>query len=332
MLPLALALLALADVPASSAPVTHPNEVEMTFDSDGTRLAGLLLLPKGPGPHPAAVVIQGSGASDRSNEWSRAIAEEVRRAGLATLLTDKRGCGASAGDWRTAGFDVLAGDALAAVAALRARPDVDAKRVGVVGLSQGGWIAPWAAARSRDVAFVVDVSGAAVGFAEQGTVEMANTARRAGLPDAQVREVMELQRAAGRYVLSGDWPEYEAARARGLGTAWRPIAEGFPATADSPAWTFIRRSFSFDPMPYWGLVSQDTLVLYGSEDEHDNVPVALSVQRLRTMFEAGRKSNARIEVIPGAGHAFLEESEGGVRLVPAFTAVLGEWLAATTQP
>ena len=67
--------------------------------------------------------------------------------GLAVLTYDKRGCGGSGGDWKTVDLDVLAQDALAGVRWLKAQPGVDASRVGVWGISQGGWIGPLAASR-----------------------------------------------------------------------------------------------------------------------------------------------------------------------------------------
>lgn len=296
---------------------------EMRYANGDVALAGVLMLPDARGPVPGAVIIQGSGRSDRTNQWARAIAEELVRAGVAVLLTDKRGSGASGGDWQTAGFDDLAADALAGVAALRARTDVDAARVGLVGLSQGGWIAPLAAARSPHVAFVIDVSGATVSYAEQSFHEMGNTARQAGLSDAGVAEVLALNRAAGEYLASGDWEAYERARQRALGTEARPVAEGFPAR-DARIWTFLRKVFAYDPMPYWIVLSQPVLVVLGADDERDNVPVAASVQRLERGFASVGKRNARIVVIPGAGHALMDHTTH--QLMPAFTSILAEWV------
>lgn len=296
---------------------------EMRYANGDVALAGVLMLPDARGPVPGAVIIQGSGRSDRTNQWARAIAEELVRAGVAVLLTDKRGSGASGGDWQTAGFDDLAADALAGVAALRARADVDSTRVGLVGLSQGGWIAPLAAARSPHVAFVIDVSGAAVSYAEQSFHEMGNTARQAGLSDAGVAEVLALNRAAGEYLVSGGWDAYERARQRALGTEARPVAEGFPAR-DARIWTFLRKVFAYDPMPYWIVLRQPVLVVLGADDERDNVPVAASVQRLEAGFASVGKRNGRIVVIPGAGHAFIDH--GTHELMPAFTTALAEWV------
>lgn len=335
---LILAAALVASIPAAAhagpgAPI-HPDTTYRTEDvrypSGELTLSALLMLPEPAGgeirgrAHPAAVIIQGSGASDRTNTWSRLIAEELVAEGLAVLLTDKRGTGASEGDWRRAGFEDRAADALAGLRFLASRPEIDAARIGLVGLSQGGWVAPVAAARSDRVAFVVDVSGASVSYAEQSFHEMAATARQAGLPEAQVEEVLELNRAAGEYAATGDWTPYARARDRGMETAWAKIAEGFPGEPDQPIWTFIRKNVAFDPIPYWMLMTEPVLVLYGEEDEADNVPVAESVHRLEYAFGSVRKENYRIAVIPGAGHGFLDMEIHG--LMPEFTEVLRGWV------
>jgi dienelactone hydrolase len=128
---------------------------EVTFRNGDATLAGTLASPATPGRHPAVVLLQGSGPETR---WgtNRFIADRFARAGIVTLIFDKRGTGGSTGDWRTADFDALAGDALAGMALLRARPEVDAGRIGLHGHSQGGIVAPIAAALAGGaVAFVV---------------------------------------------------------------------------------------------------------------------------------------------------------------------------------
>lgn len=301
-------------------------EEDVRYPSGEWTLAARLLTPPGPGPHPAAVLIQGSGDSDRTNLWARSIAEALVERGVAALLTDKRGTGASEGDWRTAGFDELADDALAGAAFLRGRPGVDPERVGLVGLSQGGWVAPVAAARAP-VAFVIDISGASVSFAEQSFHEMANTTRQAGFGGEEVAGVLALNRAAGHYLLTGDWETYAAARQRALDTSWGEIAAGFPAERDAPIWTFLRQVFRFDPAPYWLQVDAPVFVAYGEEDERDNVPVRESVRRLEFVFGLTGKTDYEILVVPGADHG-LNADPHPHPLLPAFTDALGRWLEA----
>lgn len=303
--------------------------VEVRYPGD-VPLGGLLFLPEGDGPFAGAVVVQGSGPGSRENRWNWEVAEAIRDAGLAVLLTDKRGSGAAGGDWRTAGFEELAADALAGVRYLAGRPEVDGERVGLVGLSQGGWIVPLAAARSEEVAFVVDVSGAAVSYAEQSFHEMAATARQAGLDEPMVREVLDLNRAAGRYLAGGGWAPYEAARRRGLGRPWGEIAAGFPAEADDPIWTFLRKVAGFDPVPYWLLVEVPVFVAFGEEDEADNVPVAASVARFEAALAASGNREHEILVLPGLGHGLMDPATR--ELATAFTAPLAAWLRRVTAP
>lgn len=309
---------------SASALDGQAREEDVRYASGELTLGALLLSPEGPGPHPAAVIAQGSGSSDRTNQWSRDMAEMLVDHGLAVLLTDKRGAGASEGDWRTAGFGELADDILAGVAFLRGRDDVDPDRVGLVGLSQGGWIVPIAAARAR-VAFVVNVSGAAVGFAEQSFHEMANTTRQAGFDERAVAGVLGLNREAGDYLITGDWEAYRRARERAMGTAWGAIAEGFPGSPDATIWTFLRKVFRYDPMPYWLQVTEPVFVVYGTEDERDNVPVAESVRRLEFAFGSADKDDYEILVVPGVGHGIRLE-EHPHPLHPMFVDALGRWL------
>jgi dipeptidyl aminopeptidase/acylaminoacyl peptidase len=112
-------------------------------------------------------MLHGSGNSDRDNLWYMWIAHSLVESGVAVLLPDKRGCGKSGGDWKTASFEDFARDARAGVSAARGESDIDPNRVGLLGISQGGWIAPLAATRLPRLAFLINVSGATVTPNEQ---------------------------------------------------------------------------------------------------------------------------------------------------------------------
>lgn len=142
--------------------------LDLTVDSAGLPLAGTLLLPDGPGPHPAALLLPGSGPVDRDSstrrmpmDITRQLAVALCSAGVATLRYDKRGVGGSPGDWRAAGFVDNADDAAAAFAALAARPEVDADRVVLVGHSEGALHATVLAARPVGAAGAVLLSPSA---------------------------------------------------------------------------------------------------------------------------------------------------------------------------
>ena len=109
-----------------------------------------------------AVIIHGSGSSRRNSKWYLSVTRHLQDNGIAVLLPDKRGCEKSEGIWVGADFQDLAGDTLAAVAYVRAQHRFANSRVGLVGMSQGGWIAPVVAAGNEDIGFVVSMSGSTV--------------------------------------------------------------------------------------------------------------------------------------------------------------------------
>ena len=162
----------LAPVLALSSVLAAP-PIELTIPSKGVTLAATLQLPStGRAPYPAIVLAHGSGRITRNQ--MRWMGDRLLAMGLAVLTYDKRGVGESTGTYVNVGtarsievFDYLADDALACVAVLKGRKDIDAKRIGLGGNSQAGWIIPLAASKSKDVAFLVVTSGPAVTVGEE---------------------------------------------------------------------------------------------------------------------------------------------------------------------
>ncbi len=258
---------------------------EIRFRSGDLRLAGMLFLPEA-GTRSVAVIIHGSGASDRQSPWYLALTAFLLDAGHAVLLPDKRGSESSDGNWRNTSFEDLAQDALAAIEA--ARVEVPGAPVGLIGVSQGGWIAPLAAMRASDLAYVINLSGAAVTPSEQLTFEEVNTLAGLGLPRPLARMLAPL-------------------------TAWR-----IRTLVQPELWSRIA---DFDPGPHWAGLRIPALIVWGAEDEHDNLPVAASVQRIREV------DNPLIEVlvILGVGHDLTDGNSG--RLSATLVRSLAEFLA-----
>lgn len=164
-LPVVFVWLASDDV-GPAGPVAYRDE-ELLLRSGDIELAARLRLPAYGGPHPALVVAHGSGRATRDG-YER-LGADLATNGFALLTYDKRGVGDSGGEYFGVGpqnaeqaFELLASDVLAGVDALAARPEIDAGRIGVLGISQGGWIGPVAAMRSDRVAFLVVLSGTTV--------------------------------------------------------------------------------------------------------------------------------------------------------------------------
>jgi len=138
-------------------------EIELAVPADdGVALAGTLTLPAGPGPHPAVLCLPGSGKIDRESnarhvrmDLGRPLATALARQGIASLRYDRRGAGATPGDWHTVGFLDNRADAAAALRALRDHPEIQSRAVGVLGHSEGAVHAMWLAAHAQPAAAVL---------------------------------------------------------------------------------------------------------------------------------------------------------------------------------
>ncbi len=162
---------------------------EVSIANGDIMLRGTLYLPRSAGPHPAMILIHGSGPATRLEYgfYARAYA----RHGVATLAYDKRGSGASQGDIRTATYEQLASDAVSGIQLLRNRSDIDPQRVGIWGLSEGEWVAPLAAIQT-DPAFLVLISASAMTPSQQVQYETSANVRKAGFSEEKAQRATEL--------------------------------------------------------------------------------------------------------------------------------------------
>ena len=191
--------------------VTH----EIVADGPVGPLAGTLALPPGPGPHPLAVLINGSGAQDRDSTVvghpiMAVVADRLARDGIGSVRWDDRGMGGSAGDLASAGAEGLVADVEAIVAAVAARPDVDAARIALVGHSEGGLVAPLVAVGDAPVAAVALLAAPAVPGLEVLIEQNRRVLAQAGATEAQIAEQLAYLRALGDAFERDD---LEAARA-----------------------------------------------------------------------------------------------------------------------
>jgi len=142
---------------------------DVTFENvkAGIKLAGTLTLPSKSGNFPAVVLITGSGAQNRNEEIMGhkpflVLADFLTRNGIAVLRFDDRGTAGSTGDFKTAISTDFASDVEAGVAYLKTRNEIDKKKIGLIGHSEGGIIAPMVAGNSKDIAFIVLLAGSGI--------------------------------------------------------------------------------------------------------------------------------------------------------------------------
>ena len=149
-------------------PIAEYQKEKVTYHNAETLLSGILWLPKNSAPHPALVIVDGSGRT--TAERMKASIRVFVDLGFACLSYDKRGVGDSGGKYLgelDIDIPLLASDVVAGVDYLKTRMDVDSSLIGLLGQSQAGWIIPVAAAESKDVSFTVIFFGATVTLGEE---------------------------------------------------------------------------------------------------------------------------------------------------------------------
>lgn len=329
------------------ASVPYEQEIVSFPSSDGVVLTGTLTLPPSEGPHPAVVLVSGSGAQDRDENMQplaaikpfALIADHLTRAGVAVLRYDDRGVGQSWGDHNAATTADFADDAEAAVDYLRARDDIDPAQVGLLGHSEGGIVAPMVAARSPHVAFVIAMAPPSVSGKEVLLLQNQLVLRAGGLPEMMIDARVDFVRQAFDYVIAGDSAELEAhiradieASAGGLSDDYKQqlVAQQM-AGLDIP---WMRYFLAYDPAPDWAQTTVPVLAVYGGLDLQ--VDAEQNIGPLRDALDAAGNMDVTVITLDGANHLFQPAITGSPdefgrleqTFVPEFLPTITEWLLA----
>lgn len=323
--------------------------VRFAGHSSAVQLSGTLTVPAGRGPHPAVVLISGSGAQDRDETIAGhkpflVLADHLTRHGYAVLRFDDRPNAIQMT------LEERAGDVAGAAGFLREQADIDARRVGLIGHSEGGVVAPIVAQADRDIAFLVLLGAPAVAGHQVFEAQATTMLRATGLKEPEVR-IDSLIRATVFDVLRTNPPDAAIAhrvdsavarRLRGLGTADRGRAEAWLA-ARSPAqdsaaialWTspWFKSLFHHDPAPLLRRIEVPLLAVFGSLDLQ--VPPTASLDALQRHFTGTRRSLLTAELLPGVNHMMQPATSGSMdeyrtieqTIAEGVLAVLDGWLS-----
>jgi uncharacterized protein len=327
--------LAQAAVSAASVPWSAPASVslveeEKTFENASSKLSGTLYLDRGRKPQSAIVVTHAAAAPLRDLPLYQHLKQMLPALGIAVFIYDRRGSGKSGGDLQTSDYALLADDAIAAVRMLKADARIDPQRVGIWGLSQGGWLALLAASRSSEPAFVVAASAPLVSPDVQMMFRSINSLRVHGYPQADIEQMIATRNAVDDYM---------------RGIADRAMAQRMVDAAKTKPWFKLlymgetvtdratsrwRKEIEFDPLRTLDGIKIPALVIYGALDPV--VPVAVSAQRLRVAYP-----KFDVVVIAGADHSMQLSVPAQVQMDPGRTheqapeaveyfAILASWL------
>jgi pimeloyl-ACP methyl ester carboxylesterase len=271
-----------------------------------------------PAGETAIVALHGAGEGERDNRNYTHLHELLPPAGIGVVTFDRRGEGGSTGDSSRGRFEVQVEDALAVLRA------IDAGRVGLWGISQGGWIGPLAAAASDGVEFLVLIASTGVTPAEQMMYAVERQLRLAGYGDDVVARALDLRRRFEDWIhTKAPEPDDELAADlwAGLdedwwGQVWLP-----PTLLDEESRRLWIEEMDFDPRPVFAQTRVPALLFYGDADSW--TPVEPSVEAWR----AARGDEVEIVVIPGAEHD-LTMPDG--TFAPEYDERLVAWLTTRT--
>lgn len=297
------------------------------WSSADVELSGTLALPRGVGPHPLAVLVPGSGCMPLTHRFVREHAAQLTRRGVAVFVYDKRGCGASGGDWQTVGLAALADDVLAVLPQLAAVPEVDARRVSLMGLSQGAWVALIAAGRTDRLASLVLLSGAPMTPAEQGHAIVELRMQAADWDPASIERAVTLDRLVTQvYRTDSGWEAARAAVQAAAGEPWFRDAGVGIQPRELWNWRWLRRFMDYDPLPALRELELPVLAVNGARDLLVPGPRSQAILADLAPSAAGLRETL---LLPEAGHQL--RAGKGATWPAEYWQALAQWLTSPPQ-
>ncbi len=323
---------------------------EVTFPNagEGFELAGTLTMPEKEGRYPVAILVSGSGPQNRDEELLGhkpflVLADYLTRQGFAVLRYDDRGVGKSKGDFKTATSLDFATDAEAALDFVKSRPDIDSSKMGFIGHSEGGLIAPIVASRRNDVAFVVLMAGPGITGERILLLQFALISKSEGGEEKTIRENDKLSKdiyailkknqnnaKAGQKIriLLAD-----SDRRNAKDTSYHPMSEADVSrqieTLTSP---WFRRFLTLNPEDYLSKVKCPLLAINGSLDLQ--VPPKEDLEAIEKALIFGGNSVYVTEELPGLNHLFQTATTGSPTeygkieetISPVALELIGKWM------
>jgi hypothetical protein len=286
--------------------VTYENKVQ------NVTLAATLTIPQGKGPFPAVVLITGSGPQDRDESLLGhkpflVLSDYLTRHGIAVLRADDRGTAKSTGNFATATTADFATDTEAGIAYLKTRPEINPHKIGLIGHSEGGVIAPMIAARNPDVTFIVMMAGSGVPGDEILVAQVQAIAESSGKTHdeavkaaAKEREILTLvKKEKDPAVLEKELKEK-------LADEGMEAQLGIEIKALTSPW--FRYFMSYDPATALRKVTCPVLVLNGEKDKQ--VPPDQNLPPIRKALEEAGNKHFEIDELPSLNHLFQTAKTG----------------------
>jgi len=330
--------------PGDEVPYQRRKVTFVNHHAEGIELAATLTLPQGKGPFPAAVLISGSGPQDRDETFMGhkpflVLADHLTRHGVAVLRYDDRGHRESGGDHWTATTADFATDTIAAVDWLAAQSEIRPDAIGLIGHSEGGLIAPLAAADSEHVAWVVLLAAPGVNMLELVASQTAAMALAQGANPTELSRVMPINRQLWRTVAEAENTDHARARLDALLTpevltSLGASPERKPQLIASLLRPWLRYLLRFDPAPHLRALEVPVLAINGSLDMQVSAADNLAAIRVALAGHA----DAMITELPGLNHLFQTAATGALgeyrdieeTMAPAALEMISDWILQRT--
>ncbi|MFO0812993.1 MAG: alpha/beta fold hydrolase [Gemmatales bacterium] len=326
---------------------------DVTYENTDAKvkLAGTLTLPAGNGHFPAVLLITGSGPQDRDeailgHKPFLIIADYLTRRGIAVLRVDDRGIGKSTGSFATATTFDFASDVQAGVRYLASRPEIDKQRIGLIGHSEGGIIAPLVASKTSDIAFIVLLAGTGLPGDEIIYLQGRLIAKAGGAKEADLEASATIQRVLfGAIKAEKPGPELvkklkellkaEVAKLTPEQKKEMDKAGGI-AQAEASLLTFtvpwFKTFITHDPVPVLKQVKCPVLALNGELDLQ--VPYKENLSAIEAALKAGGNKDYTIKSFPQLNHLFQTARTGAPSeygtieetFNPAVLQIMGDWI------
>ena len=300
---------------------------DVTFENEmaNLTLAGTLTLPQEKGKFPAVVLISGSGPQDRNEELADhkpflVLADHLTKKGIGVLRFDDRGVGKSTGDHSIATSADFATDALSAVAYLKSRKEIDTTKIGLAGHSEGGIIAPLAAAKSDDVNFIVLIAGTGIRGDQLMLLQQNRIGKAMGSSEKQLQTIndyfatiFEVLLKPNQQDLKAELTEVITQKLKGIPEDQLPMGlskdeASIAAQVTQLASPWMIYFTKHDPSKVLENVKCPVLAINGEKDLQ--VPPKENLIPIKNALEKGGNTNVTAIELPNLNHLFQECQTG----------------------
>jgi pimeloyl-ACP methyl ester carboxylesterase len=302
-------------VPVKPYPYREEEVVVENPKAQGVKLAGTLTIPPGKGPFTAVILITGSGAQDRNesllgHQPFLILADALTRKGVEVLRVDDRGFAKSTGNFATATSADFATDAEAQIAFLKTRPEVNPKKIGLIGHSEGGLIAPMVAARNPDVAFIVMMAGPGVPGDQILIAQQQAIAKSSGVGADKLEKSGKLQGELLALIKQAPPTMSDTELAKQVEEKLKaevpaPQAAMMAKQVTGPWFRFF---VAYDPAPTLVKVQCPVLAINGELDQQ--VPPKQNLPPVRKALEDGHNKDFEVMELSGLNHLFQTAKTG----------------------